>query len=388
MVYNSLVAGLGIGISAVVANIVGEGNWHKVEKYSTYSLLLAFIFTVILTVFGLLTVEPLFTAIGVPESLMPLVTTYMTIWYFGLVSVVIPMVGNSLMRANGDTKTPSAIMMTAAVTNIILDPLLIFGVGPFPELGIAGAAIATVASRTMTLVVSMWILVKRDQIIGFVLLKRDEIIKIWKAVLYVALPNAIIRAVVPLAFSIATALLAQYGTIVVAGYGVASKVETFSLLVVNSLATVMMAYVGQNYGAKKIERLGEGIKTADIIGLVSSGVICILLFIFAPLIAGLFTNEPQLIEVASLYMRILPVTYGMYGVMMISTAGLNALNKPFYSMALSFIQMFVIFIPLAFFLSFIFNSYVVIFIALAVSYAAGGVISAVVLRWQLRKLEA
>nr|WP_281291157.1 polysaccharide biosynthesis C-terminal domain-containing protein [Hyella patelloides] len=102
--------------------------------------------------------DPLFTALGAGSEVLPFVRQYMQVWYIGMVFLVIPMVGNSAIRAAGNTLTPSSIMTFAAGFNILLDPLLIFGLWGFPELGLTGAAWATVISRAMTLVASLLVL--------------------------------------------------------------------------------------------------------------------------------------------------------------------------------------------------------------------------------------
>ena len=116
-------------------------------------------------VVGMLTIDPMFRLLGADETTLPLVRQYMTIWYPGMIFVVVPMVGNNAIRATGDTKTPSFIMLAAVAINIVMDPILIFGLGPFPAMGIQGAAIATVLSRATTLVIAIWVLYHRENMI-------------------------------------------------------------------------------------------------------------------------------------------------------------------------------------------------------------------------------
>jgi putative MATE family efflux protein len=151
LVLGSLAIGLGTGASAVISRAIGEGNEHKVKRLTTDSLILAVLIVAAFAILGLFTIDRVFTMLGAPPNILPLIREYMRIWYIGSICVVVPMVGNSAIRAAGDTRTPGIIMMIAAVVNCIFDPLLIFGIGPFPRLEIAGAAIATVIARTTTL---------------------------------------------------------------------------------------------------------------------------------------------------------------------------------------------------------------------------------------------
>ena len=133
LVINSINHGLGIGTSVVISRVVGENNHKKINRLSTDSLSLGIVFSIIAVIIGELTIEPLFRMLGADNSTMPYIIKYMRIWYAGAPFIVIPMIGNNVIRALGDTKTPSIVMMVSAATNIILDPILIFGFGPFPS---------------------------------------------------------------------------------------------------------------------------------------------------------------------------------------------------------------------------------------------------------------
>ena len=132
--------------------------------------------------------ETIFNLIGATEESIQLIKEYMVPWLAGVVFVVIPIVGNSAIRATGDTKTPSWIMMIAAGVNAVLDPLLIFGYGPFPELGIKGAAIATVISYFSIMIAGLWVLGKRERMLTISWPGFAEILLSWKALLFIGFP--------------------------------------------------------------------------------------------------------------------------------------------------------------------------------------------------------
>ena len=165
LVINSLAGGLGVGASAVISQAIGKGDRYRVQRLTTDSLGLSVMVGVVFVSIGLVTIDPLFRLLGATPEVLPLIRQYMTLWYIGVIFVVIPMVGNAAIRATGDTRTPATIMMVAAGINIILDPILIFGLGFFPGLGIAGAALATVIARAITLGASLWVLVRRERMV-------------------------------------------------------------------------------------------------------------------------------------------------------------------------------------------------------------------------------
>ena len=150
MLQGSISMGLGVGVSAVISRAIGAGNQEKVKRLTTDSLFLSVLIVTSFVVLGYLTIDPLFRLLGAEGELLILVKQYMSIWYVGVPFVVIPMIGNSAIRAAGNTVIPSGIMLTAITVNIVLDPLLIFGIGPFPRMELAGAALATVIARSTT----------------------------------------------------------------------------------------------------------------------------------------------------------------------------------------------------------------------------------------------
>ncbi|MCP3891853.1 MAG: MATE family efflux transporter, partial [Desulfobulbaceae bacterium] len=162
----SLNIGLGVGTSAVIARLAGQGNQDNARETGSGAIMLSSLLVGILAIIGGFTVVPIFSLLGAQDNLMPFIQDYMYIWYFASVFLAIPMVGNSVLRARGDTKTPSIIMATGGGINAVLDPILIFGVGPIPEMGIGGAALSTLISW---IICSIWILYLLAKQRGYIL---------------------------------------------------------------------------------------------------------------------------------------------------------------------------------------------------------------------------
>ena len=379
LVINSIALGLGIGASAVISRAIGEGDYKRVKRLTTDSLVLSFLIVTVFVVFGFLTINSVFRLLGATQDILVLIRQYMGIWYFGMPFVVIPMVGNNAIRATGDTKTPSVIMLTAVFCNVVMDPLLIFGIGPFPELGLAGAAIATVIARAVTLVISLYILHFRDKMLTFVKPKLKAIVDSWKNILYIGIPTAGTRVIIPLAIGVITRIVASYGPEAVAGYGVSSRIEFFALTVIMALSSVLGPFVGQNWGANEYDRMNLGIKYSKRFAIVWGIAMFFLLGILAKPIATVFSDNPKVISTIILYLRIVSIGYGLQGVLILASAAMNVLNKPIHSASLRIIQMFVLYIPLASLGSHIYGLHGV-FIALAFTYCAAGFASHFVLK--------
>src|SRR5690606_12150068 len=134
-----------------VSRAIGEKNFEQAKRLTSDSLSFAVITVVICVVIGFLTVKPLFQFLGAEGKILELVEEYMLIWYSGMIFITVPMVGNGAIRAMGHTRTAAKIMIVAALTNAILDPIFIFGLLGVPAMGIKGAALATVMARAVTL---------------------------------------------------------------------------------------------------------------------------------------------------------------------------------------------------------------------------------------------
>lgn len=379
MIVGSLAQGIGIGAAALISKAVGENKHSKIVRYTTDSLILGILLVLIFIIVGMFTIEPLFRLLGADDQTLPYVIDYMKIWYPGVIFVVIPMIGNSAIRALGDTKTPALIMTVAAVVNIVFDPILIFGFGPIPAMGIKGAAIATVISRAITLIVALYVLIYRKKSVSISHVKFKEILHSFKDLLYIGIPNALTKIMTPLAIGVITGLIATYGQEATAGFGIASRVEMFALLVINALTSIFVPLLGQNIGAGKSNRVLEIIKKSEIFSLLYGFIIMIVLMIFGKNIAMIFSDNPQVVSTVKTYLFIIPIGYGLQGLFLIYTSTLNVINKPFHSAILSLLRLFIIYVPLALILSNQFGL-VGIWIALNISFVLSSFFSKLIMQ--------
>lgn len=384
LVVNSLSVGIALGTSVLISKSIGKGNNDEVVRLSTNSLFLGLTVNIILVIIGLFTIDPLFTFLGAEGNILNYIKEYMTIWYLGMIMVVIPQIGNNIIRALGDAKSSGIIITVSALTNVILDPLLIFGIGPFPRLEIRGAAIATIISRTITLMATVYILNFRENLISIKTITLRKMINSWKSILYIGVPNSLTQMASPIGMGIVTKLLSTYGSKTVAGYGVACKIESLLLAIIGSLSIIIGPFVGQNLGARKYNRVTEGHKTSEIFSLTGGIALALILGVFARPIASIFTKDIQVIDTLVIYIRIVPISYTLQGILKIGTTILNVLNKPFHSSALILIQTFVLYIPMAILGAKVFGI-IGIFGALSFSYFALGILAHFEVKHQIKK---
>ena len=163
----SVTIGMSVGTSAILGRYLGQGRLDEAKRKASAALLCAFGFMVLGGGVGLLWSEALFVAMGADQQALPLILSYMSIWFAGCGFLAVSMVGNAVFRAFGNTRVPSAIMVAASLVNAALDPLVIFGLGPFPALGIRGAAIASLISWGCGCLLMLWMLGWRYRLLSW-----------------------------------------------------------------------------------------------------------------------------------------------------------------------------------------------------------------------------
>ncbi|MEX2126535.1 MAG: MATE family efflux transporter [Woeseia sp.] len=348
MLVSSVAIGLGAGTSSVVARALGSNDHRRARRLTTDSLLLSFGITAAICVVGILTIAPLFRLLGAPDDLLPLIGGYMKILYTGVPFVVVGMVGMSSMRATGDTRLPSLLMVICAVVNVVLDPILIFGFGPIPAMELNGAAMAALLARGALFFGALYFMRKRLDMLSFNRPDPEELRKSWIDILHVGIPAAGTNAIIPIATGAITAMLARYGPEAVAGFGVATRVEALTLVMYYAMSAIIGPFVGQNISAGKADRIYLALRLCTIFCLVSGLVIAALLAASSIFLPSLFSDNPAVTGVATRFLLIAPLGYGAYGMVMVMNASFNGMGKPMPGVAISLIRLAGLYLPLAF----------------------------------------
>lgn len=347
MVVMSLAMGIGIGTTAVVARAIGHGDQDQVRRLTTDALVLANAVVLVVAMIGLTTIDPLFSLLGADELTRTLVRQYMVPWYLGVGLLVIPMVGNSAIRATGDTKTPSYVMLVAGVFNAVLDPFLIFGWGPIPAMGLTGAALATIGSYAGAFVAALWVLARRERLLTFARPRVSQVLDSWRRILHIGLPAAATNLLSPLSAGILTRLVSAYGPTAVAAYGVGTRLEGFALIGIGALSTAMTPMVAQNLGAGHCGRIREAIRFGTSAALVWGAGAALLLGALAGPLASLFSPDPVVVTIASTFLVVVPFSYGLLGLAQVVGTAFNALDRPLLAAALVLVRLLVLTVPLA-----------------------------------------
>jgi len=343
----SITFGLGTGVTTVVSHALGSGDHELAKRLTTHTLILCVGIIFFISIIGLLTIDPLFRLIGANETVLPLIHEYMTIWYLSVVFVILPMIANNVIRATGDMVLPSMIMIIVSVLNMILDPILIFGWLGFPAMGIRGAALATLIARAIAGVVVIWLLHRRYKLLTWEIPTWSSMLRSWKEVLAIGLPSSLSNVLVPISGAVLIYIVAQHGEAAVAACGAAVRIEMFAFMIPMALGVTLMPFVGQNYGAKRLDRVKEAQRLSSIFAIGFGVVIAILFAIFSRNMASLFSHDPEVIRIAERYLTIIPIGYGMMELHRYSGVFLNGIRKPLHSTGLSVVRIIVLLIPLS-----------------------------------------
>ena len=376
---NAVGIGFGVGINAVIAFYLGAGDNKKADQAATQGLVLAMIHGVVLTVCGI-TMMPAFLGMFTSsKTVIELGVHYSVIAFSFTLIIVVGVTFEKIFQAVGNMKTTMISLMCGCIINIVLDPVLIFGYGPFPEMGIEGAALATGIGQALTLTIYLVVYFVRPIRVHirrqYILLSKKMVIKLYSigipATLNLALPSLLISAL--------NAILAAYSEVYILVLGIYYKLQTFVYLPANGIVQGMRPLIGYNYGAGEHQRVSQIFK----IVLCMSGIIMVFGTVICLLIPGqlmeLFTHTEATIQAGETALRIIGAGFIVSAVSVTSSGALEGLGKGTPSLLISLCRYVVVIIPAAFLLSRFFGA-VGVWNAFWITEAITAIISLVIYR--------
>ena len=346
MALTSISMGVGIGASSLIARAEGEGDREQVKILATHTVFLTLALTLVLSCSTYFFLEYFYSLMGAKGEVLQLVVAYAEIWVvFGLVSFTIPMVSSTVLRALGIAKMPGYIMTITSGIQLVVSPILIFGLFGVPAQGLLGSAYGFLVIGVIR-IIAFGVLVANENI-----LLTTQVLKGWllsfKAIMHIALPSMLSSLIGPVSIGITIALLAAHGDVIVAAFGVVSRIEMLVTMILGALSSSVAPFVGQNWGAKQEERVQEGLWIAYRFCLFW-GVVCfIILGLFGENLVGLINDDEQLIETAGWFMVIVPISFGLMGIGQVAASVFIALGKPMPPTILAILRTVVVYIPMA-----------------------------------------
>lgn len=291
MILTHMIFGFSIAISSVVSRLIGENKMADAKRTALHGVTMAFVVSVFIALICFTVLEPLFRILGADEQTMPVIMDYMPLWLVAFTILPVPVNGNSAIRAAGDATTPAIIMVSIALVNFALDPVFIFGLLGAPAMGVKGAALATLIAYAVGLIGGLYALAIYRKMIPLDGLHLDKLKDSFKRLIVIALPAGLANIIMPLTSAVIVSIIAAYGPEAVAAYGVVTRIEAMAFLVVIALSVGMAPIIGQNWGAKKYDRVHETINLAIGFNVVWSLFMALLMGVFAKSLAGLFSTD-------------------------------------------------------------------------------------------------
>jgi putative MATE family efflux protein len=346
----TFVVGLVTATTAFISRHYGAQEHGAVGLIVQHSLYIGLVFSLAISLFGLFFSKDLLLLLGANETVATLGSAYLSVLFLGIFTMVELWVVITSFQACGNSLTPMILMVGVNIINIILNPVLIFGLFGLPGFGVAGSALATILSRGAGLVIGMLLLVRYSGHIMFPKTWTLDLTLIWR-ILTVAIPNSVQSGLRSGTFLVMMAFVAMYGTVAISGYGIAERLELIALMPGFAIATATAVIVGQNLGAHKPDRAEEGVK----LGLMFYGVIMLVIsvcyYVFAADLIAFFDPGGTSVPTGVSYFQAVTPFYLIMAVSIILSFALNGAGdtkKPMYA---TLVSMILIQIPLAYVLA-------------------------------------
>ncbi len=290
----SIGSGFSVAALALVSQYIGSNQKDKARLYSAQVFSLTIIISIMFSLIGFFS-ENLLILLNIPEDMFSMTNVYLKTILFGLPFTFVSFTFTSIFTGWGDTLTPMILSGISLGSNVILDPLLIFGIGPFPEMGVFGAALATVICRSFIFFVGIIIIFKGKGEIK--IFYKDLIPKMTcvKKIFKIGLPSSFGQFITSLAFVIITSLIAQFGAVATAAVGVGQRVISIANMFAFGVAQASSTMIGQYLGAGRKKDAYNVVWKAAFFNIIVVGILCTFTFIFGREITSFFVNEPEVL---------------------------------------------------------------------------------------------
>jgi MATE family, multidrug efflux pump len=346
----SIAVGLSMGTTAVVARRTGERNQDGAAGAAVQSIIMGVACSAVIFAAFFPFAPRLLALMGASPSILHVGSTYSRIMLSGSGIILMLYLINAIFRGAGDAAVAMRVLWVANIINIILDPCLIMGLGPFPKLGVTGAAVSTTIGRSVGVLYQIYLLRRGT---GRMDVHRRHLrldFGVMKTILRIA-GNGVLQFMIATASWIALVRLVQsFGSAATAGYTVAIRIVIFSILPSWGLSSAAATLVGQNLGGKEPERAEQSVWRAAFFNMVFLGTVSLIYLALAPQIVGIFSRDPVVINYGSNCLRIISLCYVIYAYGMVIVQAFNGAGDTRTPTLINLVSFWIVQLPLAFFL--------------------------------------
>lgn len=348
----SLVMGLTMATTTMVAQYRGAGQDGMVKKTVANSILLISVVGLVSSIVGYFLRDRVLTLMQTPPEIMDAASLYLGIFLTGLVPMFIYNVASSILRGLGDSRTGLVYLAYATIFNIIADPLFIFGWGPIPAMGIRGVALATVLAQVLSAVLIMRYMIRHTDLLSL----DPEVWRIdgrlsWQ-MFRMGIPAGMHSVVVSFGMIVLTSIINTFGPSTVAAFGVASRMDQFAFMPAMSIGLAVTALVGQNLGANRYDRVREVVRLSVQLAIAITAVITLIAMLSPTLLIRIFTTDAEVLREGAGYLRIVGISYIPFALMFTITGVLRGAGDTTAPMVISIISLWLVRLPIAYVFSY------------------------------------
>ncbi|MDY5964203.1 MAG: MATE family efflux transporter, partial [Peptostreptococcus porci] len=337
--------GIGVGINVLISKNLGCKNFDEANSVVTHGLLISTVLGIILNLIILLIIKPYFRAIIQDYAIYSLALKYMTICAFLQVPNMIHIAIQKIIQGTGNMIAPMLFQMAGVLLNFVLDPILIFGFGPFPKMGIEGAAVSTVLGYTLSMILAFYVLIFTRQKVKIKICDFKINLEIFKNIVILGLPSFIMNALGAFMVSFANMFLIVYSTTAVAFFGAYFKAQQVVVMTVNGLIQGCIPIMSFNYGAKNRDRLLDTFKKGTIIAVLLMAFGSLLLAVFPKQVLKIFMASDSMMELGIPALRIMVCSYIFNGISTMFASLMQSIGQVKYSVYINLSRQLVLLVP-------------------------------------------
>ena len=346
----AVAVGTGVGANSLISRRLGEGKYKDANQVADHVFGLALVFAVVIGLIGFFFYDELVRIFTDDRRLIGSAGTYIRIIMMGSGAMFVPMITNNILRGEGNTFVPMLTMIIGAVINIGIDPLLIYGIGPFPEMGVAGAALATVIARAVSGVFILLVLFKGDHKVKLRIRELRLSFRLLGELYRVGVPAMIMQLLASVMIAGMNKIVVNYNVLAVAVVGVFFRLQSFILMPIFGLSQGYIPIVGYNFGQKNPDRMKKAMKIGAFVGFGFSFIGFVLFQFFPKSLFMLFNDDPELIGLGVAALRRISIAFPFIGPAIVGITTFQAVGRGLPSLIVSVLRQIVFLLPVMYLL--------------------------------------
>lgn len=368
---SAMFIGLGLGATVLISQYIGAGDMSNVQKTAQTIYTAMIVGSIPISIIGIILSKPILLLINTPPDALHMANTYMRIIFLGMIGSFGYNVNAGILQGFGDSKSSLLFLAIATVINIVLDLLFVLVF----HWDVAGVAIATIIAQACSWIFGIFYMKKKYEVLNFPVFKFRFDKAIFKKIVKIGLPTGIQQTLFSIGIMSMQSLVNSYGSDFIAGFNAANKIDTFAFMPVQSFSNAITTFTGQNIGAKRMDRVHQGMKAGMIMSIIVC-IVCLLVIPFGPYLLGLFNSDSAVIESGMIYLNNVMPFYPILAILFMLNGVIRGAGETIIPMVGTIASLWLGRIPSAYFIADKFGKEY-IFISYAIGWGFAMIISGI-----------